>query len=631
MRLRIRPIAVRNAEEITGDESAPRRAKTRATRCQRNGSAEPLRNRPAATDDTAQGKERQEPMTFGSFGRLLSVRTTLFHTARTPITLALTGSLALLAAAPLASAQTTQPATTQAAPTDTQPAGPQPLELMAAILSPQDDAARLPSATKLVTLGTADANKVVTTILEQANNTPAKIAVCQAISNAGLSTPEFRTPLLHLLDSNELTVQQAAYEALGAYSDPETVARRTSVRRIQKIAKLIETLRETMQRLYEVLPEAEHPPLLEGWLKSSIEEVQLAALEYIHEPLRKTGALPAENLLVQMRRMLTDSEPEARLKVVTVLRDCHQVEDAVLLRKLLETPQSDAIKEAIYNALGKLGDVASIPVCIDGLNDPADAVAAEAAGALGKLEPPAGDPIRAQVVDALTARAEAPMNNAQLRENMLDAMGVLKEPAFAPVLIKHASIDETEPAVRQAAVRALAALKDPSHASTLTAALADPNAGVRAVATEGLLSFADLLVAGGKPEEANALLDAGLTQIPNEEAELQIQVATKLIGAWLKNPSAAKAIDRTAILQPKVREAVAPLIHKYLSSLAKTDPNATLALLNSLTTKIPDGFGATWAPKFEELKATIEPPAPPASQPASAPAATQPAASKPAQ
>lgn len=515
-------------------------------------------------------------------------------------------------------------ATQPAEPPTTAPAAipstqPTPLELSLKIVGETDPRIRLADAKKLVAIGTPDAAKAILTILEATNYLAAKVSVCQAMNEAQVQEPAFKPALMTMLDAQDATLRQAAYEALAAFKDADVVAKRYAVRREQKLLRLIDSVRDKMKGLYDLTPEASRSQLLEGWLKEPITEVKLAALEYVHAPLRQQGTLPVKAVLDQVRILLNDADPEVRLKAVIVLRDCHQIADAELLHGMLKTPQVDAVREAIYNALGKLGELSSLGPCVAGLKDPVETVAAEAAAALGRLaeiKPAPSEKQMEPVIKALLARAADPMTAPKLRENVLTTMGVIGDPGFIPVLASYAVPSEAQPTVRQAAVFGLGRMAVMAHAQLVMDRLADPDPGVRESAGVAVGRIADALVGAGKQADAESLMEKALDAASSDYPELQILLATRLVEVFCANGSAIKAIDRVARLPAKAREATATPFHKYAAAQAKIDPARTLAFMDYLVKQIPDQFGAAWAGKFDEVRASIQTAGAPGSQPA---------------
>lgn len=530
----------------------------------------------------------------------------------------------LLAAAGLwiapATAQTTAPATPTTAPS-TAPAEPSPAELILKIVDPTNNAAgRLEYAVKLVGIGTPDAVKAVLAIIDTPNNHAAKLAICRAVAQVKVTEPAYKQPLLKMLAHPDPAVRKAAHAALENYTDPDVTAAVQTYQHQEKQRLLLEALTRNAKARYELTEAPNRPKLLAEWLASPLTIERMIAMDYIHADLRK-GTLPPAPQLDQIRSLLTNRDDDVLLKAVLIVRDCHQMSDAQLIRSLLlGKDRPVTVREAAYNALGKLAEPASLPTCVDGLTDPVETVAADAAGALGRIaELKTGITPKAldTAAKALLTRAGQPMTNAKLRENVLDAMATIGDKAFVPIMARHVGSNETDTVVRQAAIRGLGRIADASQAPLIIQQLADADAGVRTSAVGAIeLIFQGQLAAGKKDDAANTL-DKAIDAIPNDHADLQAGLATKLFDVYLNNPAPDKALSRAARLQPKTREAVADQFHKHAVNLSKTDRAKALAFLDELKKQIPDQFGATWKPQFTALRNILQPPT---TQPATTPA-----------
>jgi hypothetical protein len=64
-------------------------------------------------------------------------------------------------------------------------------------------------------------------------------------------------------------------------------------------------------------------------------------------------------------------------------------------------------------------------------------------------------------------------------------------------------------------------------------------------------------------------------------------------------------VDRTARLQPKVREAVIPLLHKYAVNQGRLEPQKAIVFLDYINQSVPDKFGPAWSPRFDEVRSSL--------------------------
>ncbi len=397
----------------------------------------------------------------------------------------------LLAALPgLVIPQATAQPAARAATANEPPRTASHLSIVTDIAGRPDAASRREAARRLLSESPPGTPRAVADLLQSRNNEPVKLALCEAIAELRLKEPQFMQPLLALLDGTDAVLRKAAASALAAYRDPEVVARLRDYNQKQEIAFLLDSHSALMKAFYERTPEADRPALLLLWLKQPLAAVErLTALDIVHQGLRK-GTTPDPAVLDQIRLMLNDPEDVIRQKAVLVLRDRGLREDAARIQRMLDQDQSTAVREAIYSALGLLGDPASTSTVIRGLDDPAETVAAEAATALGRLGEPRPGPsseTAAAAVQALADRASRPIPDAKLRERIVDAMAQIADPRFLPALTRYAAPDEPVAAVRQAAVSGLGHAADRTKLPLVIERLvSDPDAGVRAAAAEAI-------------------------------------------------------------------------------------------------------------------------------------------------
>lgn len=369
---------------------------------------------------------------------------------------------------------------------------PSPSELSRLILriAGQSDAqVRLDSAKAILRTFSDEGVRALLDILETKNNEAAKLAVCQAIAQVQSDNPTFIPALLTLLDHKEPALREAAAAALSGFKDPQVTARLEELERLLIEKRFMAVCRQ----LYTLLPtDADRVSQLQRWLKSTLALERLTALEVIHEKM-SAGSRPAPDLLLQIRQMLADKDARVRQRLIIVLRDIRQPEDALRVRAMLDVEKSPAVREEIYKALGYLGDTASVAACLTGLNDPVDTVAAQAAAALGRLAEKSAARSQSQTlqveaaVAALLRRTETGITNPALREQVIEAMARIADPRFLPVLTTYASSEEKVPAIRQAAIRGLGLLGGADQVALVADRLVnDTDPGVREVAAEAM-------------------------------------------------------------------------------------------------------------------------------------------------
>lgn len=426
---------------------------------------------------------------------------------------------------------------------------PSPAELYRLVLiigGQSDPQARVEAALSVLEFFSDEGVKALLIILESKNNDAAKLAVCQAISQAQSTHPDFVPPLMGLLDHKEAAIREAAAAALAGYDDPVVTARLKE----QERQLLEKTFIARCKQLHEAQrTDSDRAAQLQRWLKSTLALDRLTALEIVHEKM-VAGTRPAPDILYQIRQMLTDREPRVRKRAVIILRDMRQSEDSPRVQAMLATERLPDIRREIYGALGYLADPGSIPACVAGLREPDEQVAAEAAAALGRLAartPGAPPPETDLAVTALVERASEPMDSDIVREQIIEAMARIADPQFLPIFRAHAGANERVPAIRQAALRGIGLVGDLRDAEVVIERMErDPDAGVREFAADALGKI------GSRPEHLERLrgrLD------PKEEPSVAVQNK-----AW----ESYKQLF-LKILPPAEREQV-------LSSWSATDP-----------------------------------------------------------
>jgi len=404
-----------------------------------------------------------------------------------------------IASQPIASQPTaTQPVS--ASQPSSAPAGPTPMQVVAAetvkVFAENAAETRRAAAIKIIETRSAEGVQALVAVFASDNNEAAKLAVCQAIAETRSEVSDFIVPLQGLLEHSRVELSEAAASALACYRDPAVVAKLADYHRSRERVLMEESLVRHMDMVYELtVGEEARIVLLQQWLRSSLAMERLKALKIIDEPLRTKGIKPANGVLTQIRQITGDSDPFVRQHVVIVLRDLGLMEDVRRVRAMLTGEASATVREEIYKMLGKLVTADSIDDCVVGLEDSAESVAAAAADALGRICAKGnGQPTEklTEVVDALIRRMERPVQTVQLRGDLIEAMADIADPKCVPYLVQHAGPAESEPAIRQAALRGIGRVGNPEHLAIVLDRLnSDTSIGVREVAAEavGLLGY----------------------------------------------------------------------------------------------------------------------------------------------
>ncbi len=501
-------------------------------------------------------------------------------------------------------------------------------ELVLKIAGQSDPKVRREAAVQILKLNSPEGVQALLPIFASSNNEAAKLAVCEAIAEVRSKDPLFRQPLLSLLDHKEPTLREAAVAALAGYRGDAVVDHRLAeIDRQLVIDEWVVLARE----FYALLPtDADRTERLKLWLASRRSFVRETALEAIYQALKKKQVEPAPVILAQLRTMIDDPEESVRRRVIEILRDLRQQEDSHLLEARLAKEESPATKELIYHALGYLQNPASIPVCLEGLQDPVDSVAAKAAGALASLiefaKSSQGTVDLQPVTRALLQRAEAGLGDDKLRAAVIDAMASIAAPDCLDVLVKYAGSDEYVPAIRQSAIRGIGAAGKPAGDRlplVIERLAVEQDPGVREAAVTALGHL------GGRPEHLVPLRTRFDPKI-----ELSVAVQKKAWEAYqaifmrmvpkdrmqviTAYPDEAIRLVAEVQLAPESRQVVAEQVLDYARDTARTDPKGVWAFLDKLTQAVPpDRLGTTLAASLADLRRQIQP----ATQPAAGAAA----------
>lgn len=259
-------------------------------------------------------------------------------------------------------------------------------------------------------------------------------------------------------------------------------------------AELRRRLASAMNDLYTATPPEGRDALLADMLDDPLAEVRLVSVKLIQQRLA-TSKKPDESLRVQIRARVMDTDPAVRAVAVVLLANIADKQASKLLTNRLKVEQSDEVRRAIYQGLGLLGDVSVWEQILSGISEPDRRVASAAAGALARIvgKNSLSDDQRAEASSALTKRYKTGADNGStdLREALLEAMGVLKDERLAGLLTS--ALKDPSAAVRLSGIKALQRLRLSESASAVAPLVRDPDRGVRlaAIAAIGSLGQAE--------------------------------------------------------------------------------------------------------------------------------------------
>lgn len=262
--------------------------------------------------------------------------------------------------------------------------------------------------------------------------------------------------------------------------------RETRTRLAATEARLIKVLEANVLRAAD----AERVSLLSEYLGDQSTQVRLLGLRLTRRYLgegKSPDTLPPE-LAARVRASLQSNDPDEQESAVRTLTMFRNPADAPTFIEMLPQARHNAVRLALINALGYVGNGPATRALLDVLEQADDQTATEAVAALGRLAERKAlqTESRATLVGVLQEKfAQTKAGQPLLRERILWAMGNLADPSFASAFA--AALDRQEAvAVRQAALRGITALNDPQLADALATAAGDPDNDVRRTAVEAL-------------------------------------------------------------------------------------------------------------------------------------------------
>jgi HEAT repeat protein len=279
-------------------------------------------------------------------------------------------------------------------------------------------------------------------------------------------------------------------------------------------SRLAQVLEENFMRASD----AERVALLAGYLAESHFTIRLLGLRFTQLHLaegKPLESLPGD-LVGRIRGLLKSEDPAEQAAAVRTVASFRQSEDAATFIALLGDARSRPVRLALINGLGYIGDGPAMQTLLRILEQTEDPCTTEAVAALGRLAERGAlsADMRPAVVKALLAVFDrTDVGQVALRERVLWAMGNVGDPAFG-----RAFATGTDPrealAVRQAAARGIAVLKDPKLADALIGAVTDPDPGIRRMAVETLANL------GSSDDHLRALWNR-LTSPPEPDEAIQ--------------------------------------------------------------------------------------------------------------
>jgi HEAT repeat protein len=423
------------------------------------------------------------------------------------------------------------------------------VEPLIAMLADADPAVRQAAAGALA----AYPNNGVTTrllrlALDREQPRPARLAAIAALGS--MTNHDAVEGLVAVLNDPDPGIAQAGLTALSqatamefnetgaarAWWDESSALPREAWQQLQ-IDRLVRKDRETHRRqealetrLAKALeasflraPDAERVTLLAGYLADASSMVRLTGLRLAQMQLAEGKSLPAE-LQDRIRDLLNSPEPREQAAAVQTVASLRDPRDAERFMAMLETTRSREVRLALLNGLGYVGTGAVAELLLRVLDEPDEPCAAEAVAALGRLAERGvlDAELRDKVAVALLRAFDKTQPSQAARERVLWAMGNLADVRFGATFV--AALERRENvAVRLAAVRGIASLKNPQLGDALAEAVSDPDPAVRKAAIETLAQ----LGSSGSDKQVQALWERVIS--PQETDETVRQLAWRSV------------------------------------------------------------------------------------------------------
>lgn len=389
-------------------------------------------------------------------------------------------------------------------------------------------------------------------------------------------------------------------------------------------ARLVRALGEAYARVAE----AERPAMLDSFLSDSVGAVRRLGLELIQAALGD-GKPPSAEAAAAVRRLLGDPDPAVRTAAIRTTANLRDASDAARFAAMLAGERNRAARESLVNGLGYVGGPAELDVLLSLAESGDNPCCVEAVASLGRLAERGvlDGAARERVATTLLSTFQNDGGTSlELRERLLWAMGQLADPRFEAVFV--ATVEPREPtAIRAAAVRGLAALKDPRLLDVLAGVAADADASIRRAAIDVLArsggsdvhvdALWSRLFPAQEPDEANrdaawrgvlrilatrsaAEVEARLARLPEGAAETPQRALDLLLlveKAQADDPQQREALALTRVRMARVRAALGEVnaaVSGYLEGLsgmllaapAKAPPIAIELLRFSLRSRV---------------------------------------------
>lgn len=252
--------------------------------------------------------------------------------------------------------------------------------------------------------------------------------------------------------------------------------------------RLTQQLAKALSANYRLTPPQDQEALLVDWLADARREYREAAVILVAERISE-GQLPGDVLRSALRDRFTDVHPDIRKQAVETTAALNDPADAETMLARLNLERTEAVREALLRALGKLRNPIAVEPLIEELRRP-DAplrCVTAAADAVAKLAVrDAIDPsIQPALIETLKSRfASIDVARRDVRIAILEAMSEIGDPAFKPEF--EANLSSDDPGLLLWAIQGVKVVGNGKQLDRLVELTAHPDARVRQRAIEAV-------------------------------------------------------------------------------------------------------------------------------------------------
>ena len=237
-------------------------------------------------------------------------------------------------------------------------------------------------------------------------------------------------------------------------------------------------------------PREQRGDVLAKYLTSPREVVRLIAVRQAYEYAATADLSPTTRPVV--RAMLADVSADVRYEAARIIDVVDDSEAFPVIAQQISIEPEARVRAMMAEALGKIGNVAALPLLEPLLDDQSTLVVQSAAGALANLGDAlaTADPREAAKLSSTLQRVLEDRGNVlggKVRESILSAVVPLRQARLTKMFANMLTRDPPEPPeIRALAAKGLGAIGDPDTDSPLVEALSDLSADVRVEAVRAL-------------------------------------------------------------------------------------------------------------------------------------------------